>query len=75
MVTEMAFEWSLVREREPKANPLASFIRQTYAYLEMSLPQSVRDRLADLPQLQVVALAVARGASETANDSDAARSY
>ena len=75
MVTEMAYEWSLVREREPSVNPLAAFIRQSYAYLEMSLPQTVRDRLADLPPVEIVAAAASRAAAELASESDASRSF
>jgi hypothetical protein len=74
MVMEMAFEWSLVREREPTVNPLATFIRQSYAYLEMSLPSAVRDRLADLPPLQIVAAAASRAAAELTPRSDSSRS-
>ena len=74
IVTEMAFEWSLVREREPSVNPLAAFIRQSYAYLKVSLPSDVVDRLADLPPLQIVA-AASRAATELTAESDTRRSF
>ena len=53
IVQVMADDWERVRQHDPREHPLATFIRQSYKYLEIPFPPDLGRRLEGLGKTEL----------------------